>query len=311
MERSVTQQSETSKAVTANPTPTPTPQQRASLVRTFAAKLGLGVDENKLMSTLKETAFKQPTKDGRTVEVTDAQMMALLIVANEYKLNPFLKEIYAFPTKGGGITPMVGYDGWIRLVQSQPTYKGEELESGYNSDPGKDGEPMGFYYECTMWRSDRDRPTKVREYYKENYRNTDPWNQMPNRMTRNRAYIQCARMCFGFGGIYDPDEAERIANAMAIDATATPVGKPATQAPRARQIAQEQTPQPSPQSQVETSADGKATSEQLEQIRYLCDQTGVAENETAEQFGVDILEDLSFEKVPEVLAWVDRVGKGG
>lgn len=232
---------------------TATPPPKQSLVRAFATKLG--VEPDKMLSTLKDTAFKQPNKDGKVVEVTDAQMMALLVVANEYGLNPFLKEIYAFPTKGGGITPMVGYDGWVRLVQSQPSYNGEELVDGYDSDPGKDGNPRGYYYDCTMWRKDRDRPTKIREYHNENYRNTDPWNQMPNRMTRNRAYIQCARMCFGFGGIYDPEEGERIANAMAIDVTPVETrGKPMTQAPRAKQIAQETAPQQSESPPPEASA---------------------------------------------------------
>ena len=58
-------------------------------------------------------------------------------------------------------------------------------------------------------------------------------------MTRHKAISQCARVAFGFGGIYDPDEGERIANAMAIDVSPTHT-KPATTAPRARQIAPEQ-----------------------------------------------------------------------
>lgn len=218
-----------------------TPPPKQSLVRAFATKLG--VEPDKMLSTLKDTAFKQPNKDGKSVEVTDAQMMALLVVANEYGLNPFLKEIYAFPTKGGGITPMVGYDGWVRLVQSQPMFNGEELIDGFDDRPDKHGNPRGYYYECKMHRKDRDFPTIVREYHNENWRNTEPWNQMPNRMTRNRAYIQCARMCFGFGGIYDPDEGERIANSMAIDVTpTTPTTKPMTRAPQARAIQHEAQP---------------------------------------------------------------------
>lgn len=212
-----------------------TPPPKQSLVRQFAARLG--VEPEGLMQTLKDTCFKQrPGRDNKpAIEVNNSQMMALLVVANEYGLNPFLKEIYAFPNKAGGIEPIVGYDGWIRLVQSQPTFKGEELVDGWDERLGKDGNPRGFYYDCTMHRSDRDVPTKIREYHNENWRDTDPWNNMPNRMTRMRAYIQCARVAFGFGGIHDPDEGERIADAMAIDSTATPIStKPATVAPRAK-----------------------------------------------------------------------------
>ena len=50
----------------------------------------------------------------------------------------------------------------------------------------------------------------VTEYMAECIRNTDPWKQYPRRMLRHKALIQCARYAFGFAGIVDPDEAERI-----------------------------------------------------------------------------------------------------
>lgn len=39
---------------------------------------------------------------------------------------------------------------------------------------------------------------------------TGPWQSHPKRMLRHKAMIQCARLAFGFAGIYDKDEAERI-----------------------------------------------------------------------------------------------------
>ena len=44
-----------------------------------------------------------------------------------------------------------------------------------------------------------------------------PWASHPKRMLRHKAMIQCARLAFGYGGIYDQDEAERIVES--IDAT--------------------------------------------------------------------------------------------
>lgn len=229
---------------------------RASLVRNFAAKLG--VDAEKLMPTLKDTAFKQPYKDGKPgPEVTDAQMMALLVVANEYGLNPFLKEIYAFPAKGGGIVPMIPVDGWIRIVNSRPELR--SIEFAYPPD-GTD--KADYYVECTIERRDRDKPIVLREYLSECYRNTDPWNSHPRRMTRHKALVQCARVAFGYAGVYDPDEAERIADAMAIDVL--PGGsqtKPATQAPRAKQIAQD--PQAPTEAASPSSTEGSAEYQSL------------------------------------------------
>jgi len=205
-----------------------TPPPKASLVRTFAQRLG--VDADKLLPTLKDTAFKQPYKDGKPgPEVTDAQMMALLVVANEYGLNPFLKEIYAFPTKGGGITPIVGVDGWIRIMNSRPEFKSQEFVYPDDSVSKDD-----YYVECIIERHDRAKPTVIREYLAECYRDTDPWRSHPRRMVRHKALIQCIRIAFGYGGMYDPDEAERIANIMAIDVTPTSSTKPATRAPRER-----------------------------------------------------------------------------
>jgi hypothetical protein len=41
-------------------------------------------------------------------------------------------------------------------------------------------------------------------------RNTEPWQSHPQRMLRHKAFIQGARMAFGFSGIYDEDEARQI-----------------------------------------------------------------------------------------------------
>jgi hypothetical protein len=207
------------------------PPPKQILIELFAQRYG--IDPKEIIQTLIGTAFKVKASEP---PATREEILGLMVVANEYHLNPFIREIYAFRAKHGGIVPIVGYDGWIRLVQRQPSFDGEELIDGWDDRLDKHGNARGFYYECTMWRKDRSHPTKVREYHNENWRDTDPWNNMPNRMTRMRSYIQCSRVCFGFGGIFDEDEGERIRDAMAIESTATVISstKPATTAPRAK-----------------------------------------------------------------------------
>ena len=83
----------------------------SSLVVQQASKLAgiFNIPESEdLINVLKATAFKG--------QVSDAQMTALLIVANQYTLNPWTKEIYAFPDKNNGIVPVVGVDGWSRII---------------------------------------------------------------------------------------------------------------------------------------------------------------------------------------------------
>ena len=167
----------------------------ATLTNKLAQTLGMGGDGRELIETLKATAFKG--------QVTDAQMTALMIVANQYGLNPWTKEVYAFPDKQNGIVPVVGVDGWSRIVNSHPQLDGIQFEQDAESCT------------CKIYRKDRAHPTVVTEFMDECKRNTGPWGSHPKRMLRHKALIQCARLAFGYSGIYDQDEAERIQEAQA------------------------------------------------------------------------------------------------
>lgn len=72
---------------------------------------------------MKATAFKQ--RDGSAP--TNDQMMVLLVVAEQYNLNPFTREIYAFPDRQNGIIPVVGVDGWSRIINEHPQHDGVEF----------------------------------------------------------------------------------------------------------------------------------------------------------------------------------------
>ena len=160
-----------------------------TLSKNLSAKFGMGEEAN-VLETLKATAFKG--------QVSDAQMTALLIVANQYGLNPWTKEIYAFPDKNNGIVPVVGVDGWSRIMNDHPQFDGMDFEINDESCT------------CKIYRKDRSHPIQVTEYMSECKRNVGPWTTHPKRMLRHKAMIQCARLAFGFVGIYDEDEAARI-----------------------------------------------------------------------------------------------------
>jgi phage recombination protein Bet len=186
-----------------------------------------GVDPEKMNETLKQTAFRQRGKDGAAgVPVTNEQMMALLVVAKQYNLNPFTREIYAFPAEGG-IAPIVGVDGWIRMINERPELESIEFEYA-------DDEAAESWIACTIVRKDRSKPIKIREYLTECARETGPWLSHPRRMLRHKALIQCARIAFGFGGIYDPDEEERFRDAIDVTParTAATPGAPKNMKPR-------------------------------------------------------------------------------
>ena len=156
----------------------------------LAKQFNIQGDPQELVQTLKATAFK--------VNATDAQFNALMIVSTQYGLNPFTREIYAFPDKNNGIVPVVGVDGWARIINSHPQFDGMEFTADAESCT------------CKIYRKDRNHPTTVTEYLEECKRNTQPWNSHPRRMLRHKAMIQAARLAFGFGGIFDEDEAQSI-----------------------------------------------------------------------------------------------------
>jgi phage recombination protein Bet len=167
---------------------------KLSALNLMASKFS--VEPDKLLGTLKATVFKNASNE---------ELLALVVVANTYGLNPLTKEIYAFPAKGGGIAPIVSIDGWIRMTNDHPQFDGMDLEVEFSDD----GKP--FAATCKIYRKDRTHATTITEYFAECYRNTDPWKQCPARMLRHKALIQAARIAFGFSGIYDEDEGKDVA----------------------------------------------------------------------------------------------------
>lgn len=158
-----------------------------------ALAMRLNVSEQVLTSTLKNTVFKGASNE---------EFVSLVIVANAYNLNPMLKEIFAFPAKGGGIIPVVSVDGWVRIMNEHPQFDGIEF-----NDIVDDAGNL-YAIESVIYRKDRDRPIKVTEYMDECKGSGPAWQKTPKRMLRHRALIQGNRVAFGFSGIYAEDDAD-------------------------------------------------------------------------------------------------------
>ena len=201
----------------------PTTQQKP-LVTRFAERYG--VDSEKLLHTLKATCFKLGTdrQTGELKQVSNEQMMALLIVAEQYGLNPFTKEIFAFEDKNKGVVPVVSVDGWSRIINEHDDMDGLEFRFSDNVTTPIGGKSCPDWCEVLIYRKNRGRPTIVREYLDEVYvpaRNgySGPWQTHTKRFLRHKTLIQGARIAFGFAGIYDEDEAHRIIDVVATRVT--------------------------------------------------------------------------------------------
>jgi phage recombination protein Bet len=236
-----------------------TTRHKQSLVESFAKKYS--IDPDKLLPILKATAFKQ-----REGAITNEQMAALLVVADQYGLNPFTREIYAFPDKNNGIVPVVGIDGWARIINQHPDYDGLEFIESDEIVTLPGAKPCPSWISCVIYRKDRQRPTPIKEYIDEVYRPpfegngkngsykvSGPWQTHTKRFLRHKALIQCARIAFGFAGIYDQDEAERIIEGQIIenesheqnvDDLNTAIFKDKTEPPKDKQTKPEKAPEP-------------------------------------------------------------------
>lgn len=175
-----------------------TAPQHKGLLEVFGEKYN--VPARLVRETLQKTAFPDAK--------SDAEFIAMLTVANIYDLNPFLRQVYAF-SSNGKVVPVVSIDGWIKVINEQETL--ESIEFAYADKKAVIGssKPCFEWIECSIERSDRDKPITVREYFDECYKNTPPWNQSPKRMLRHRALIQAGRLAFGLA-FREPEDVSRM-----------------------------------------------------------------------------------------------------
>ena len=150
----------------------------------------MNLDPKKLHDTLTKTVFKGASPE---------ELVTLVVVANEHNLNPLQKEIYAFPSRGGGIVPVISVDGWIKIMNSHPKFNGIHFHTTIDEK----GAPVSTT--CTISVKGRDNPTVITEFFSECSRNTEPWRQYPHRMLRWKALSQGVRTAFGFAGYADSE----------------------------------------------------------------------------------------------------------
>lgn len=213
--------------------------KKPNVLQMMAQKYGLG--DQTFLSTLKATVMR-PDKTGRVP--TDEEVAAFLLVAQKYDLNPFTKEIYAFPDKRAGIIPIVGVDGFVTLANRHPDFDGYELSWAPEDVQLAGAKACPSWAEIRVYRKNQNHPTVVREYLDEVYipeRNgySGPWQTHTRRMLRHKTMIQGFRVAFGLTGIYDEDEARRISEAVEIvdiEPGNGAVGKPEVSLPEEKPI---------------------------------------------------------------------------
>lgn len=171
--------------------------QDTGLIASMATRLS--VDAGDVEELVMNTLMKAKGQNGT---VSRPEFITFMAIANEYRLNPINKEIYAFANRGA-IQPIVSIDGWLKIINSNTHFDGMEFTDQLDDDG------VISAVTCRIYRKDRSRAIEVTEYLSECQGTSEPWKKWPARMLRHKATIQCARYAFGLAGIMDPDEAER------------------------------------------------------------------------------------------------------
>lgn len=168
----------------------------------------LSVDPETVQQIMTNTLMQaKKDRQGNPQQVSNDELMVFMSIANEYRLNPLAKEIYAFNNRGA-IQPIVSIDGWLKIINSHPQFDGMEFDDKLDANGGLQA------ITCRIYRKDRSRATEVTEYLEECKGTSEPWKKWPVRMLRHKATIQAARYAFGLSGIIDEDEADRIRSTM-------------------------------------------------------------------------------------------------
>lgn len=167
----------------------------------------LGIAPGQMVETIKATCFK--LKDGESV--SNEQLAAFCSIAADLGVNPLLPGMmYAYPSKGGGIVPMIGPDGVFALLS-----RSDEIDS-WGTEPEYDGNGKLIACTATIKRKGRG-PISKRVLLSEwRVSNNPNWESRPTHMLEIRALKQCARMVI-HGLPYDEDE-RRIIEAQAVPA---------------------------------------------------------------------------------------------
>jgi RecT family len=119
----------------------------------------------------------------------------LLRIARQYRLDPTQAEVMFAQYEKNDWQALISVDGWMTFINRHPAFIGITFSQSCD-----EASHLDAWIECTIHRSDRAIPISIREYLSEAQGESEIWKQMPRRMLRHKALIQCARLAFGMSG---------------------------------------------------------------------------------------------------------------
>lgn len=154
-----------------------------------------------MSNLLSKVFFRTEIADAK---VTDEHRQIIVDFAEKNSLNIEDKHLTGFLDKLGNVSVVVKYDGWIHLLNKTETFDGMEFKySDSKSIVPATIKSVYDWIDCVIYRKDREHPIVVREHFSDLYSTDHDYWEKPNRVLRQIALAECARVAFGISGIRD------------------------------------------------------------------------------------------------------------
>lgn len=156
----------------------------------------LGMDPDMMLQTFKAQCFRNAN------QVSDSQLAAFVSIARDMGVNPLLPGmLYAYPTTGGGIVPMMGPDGVYKKLMEHPS-----VDSWDTKVFPEDGSGSPTHATTNIYLKGKDHPISYTAYFSEWKVQSNPnWTTRPRHMLGLRSLKQAARQVI-HGLPYDEDD---------------------------------------------------------------------------------------------------------
>jgi len=157
----------------------------------------VGMEPQAMLDTIKAQCFK-----GNPANISDTQLAAFVSIAAEMGVNPLLPGmIYAYPSSGGAIVPMMGPDAVFKKLTEHKDVAGWET-TVYPEDVTQ----PPTHAVTKIYRKSSDKPLTYTAVLSEWKIGANPnWNSRPRHMLSLRSLKQCARQII-HGIPFDEDE---------------------------------------------------------------------------------------------------------
>ena len=167
--------------------------------------------------------YNMLTSNGKDRNVTPYDVFSFLLTCKKLNLNPMLKQIYGFVSKGK-VVNIISIDGWNEIANRDSRFDGFDFEfapaeerdityskatysNGYkNSNQITVKRKVSDWVKCKIYRKDRNHPISVITYYDEASTNTEPWATMPMQMLQNRAFANAVKKAFNVNAYSEDDK---------------------------------------------------------------------------------------------------------